>query len=241
MRISVSEKYYALLLGVILVPFFLIFYTLIGHNSSLGDLNYSSYIETFFDRQIPFVPVFICFYLFTIVYPIVGIVYLLKKTDISTQTFYRIYISALIMIAICASIWVTFPIKFTLRITNPELATYGFWGNIVAINYYYTTSWNACPSFHIAISWFILRVMRFYLGNNVWFFQFLFCAIAASTLLIRIHYIADIVFGILISEFCSNVILRYMEKIQLFNNFSRKGFIYSYLGILGALVIIFLG
>lgn len=158
----------------------------------------------------------------------------------SIHNFYRIYFTILVLISFCMMIWLTYPTQFLLRSSQAELATNGFWGNCVWMAYQYITPWNACPSFHIAISWFILRTMNLYLKKNLWLFHILFYAIAASTVFIRIHYIADVVFGILIAELAVNVLLRNLEKYKAFNNLSKRNFIFSYIGILMVLSSLFL-
>jgi len=237
---SLPEKRNVLFLGILLLIIYLIFYNMIGNNASEHHTNYAIYIETGLDHQIPFIPSFIIIYLFTVIYPIIAMVYLVKKADISIHSFYRIYVATLVMITTCTIIWLIYPTKFMLRASDAELLNNGFWGSTISVAYHYITLWNAFPSFHIAIAWFIFRMMQIYSSKHLWLFQILFCAIAASTVFIRIHYVADILFGILIAEIASNIFLRNLEKYQVFSNLSRKTFIYSYVGILGILVGIFL-
>ncbi|MGL5741666.1 MAG: phosphatase PAP2 family protein [Legionella sp.] len=92
------------------------------------------------------------------------------------------------------------------------------------------TPWNASPSFHISISWYIFRIMQIYSCSRLLVFLILFYAIALSTVLIRIHYVVDIVFGMLVSELFSNVLLRNLEKYQVFGYLSRKAFLCYYVG-----------
>ncbi|MCI5224999.1 MAG: phosphatase PAP2 family protein [Candidatus Electrothrix sp. AR4] len=78
-------------------------------------------------------------------------------------------------------------------------------------NYEVASLWNACPSFHVASPWFLYRVLRHHVPGYHPVFLFLALSIMASTVFIRIHYLADIVGGILISELIFRVILSRLE------------------------------
>ena len=237
-----SDKQQALLTVIPITIIHLYFYNLTGYHASMRHVDYAYFIKTTLDQRIPFIPSFDIFYLFTFIYPFLIIVYLLKKAQLTIYNFYRIYIAAIVMILFCTAIWSHFPNHFVLRVNNSELAHYGFWGAMVAHTYSNITDWNACPSFHIAISWFILRMSQMYTKKTEWPFVALFFAIAASTVLIRIHYIADICFGILVAELACNVLLRNFEKYSIFQHWSKTSLFYGYILILGAMVLLlFLG
>jgi hypothetical protein len=109
---STADKCKAWIPGVILLACYLIFYNMIGNKEALQNINYAGYIVTRFDYQIPLIPGFVLFYLFTVIYPLCGILYLINKADMSVQSFYRIYFTTLVLIGVCIVFWVRFPVEF---------------------------------------------------------------------------------------------------------------------------------
>lgn len=181
-------------------------YNEIGRIAAWRGVNYGPQVMIPLDAQVPFVPLFVLPYLFVWVFPILLIGYVALKLRFDPSPCLRISIGLVALMLSCYVLWILFPVRCDLRLDEAVLARHGFLGNLVRINYEAASQWNACPSFHVAGPWFLYRAVRDAVPKMPRLFLFIVVAIAASTVLIRIHFLADIACGVLIGELIYHVV-----------------------------------
>jgi len=192
-----------------------LFYNPIGDLAGQRGADFSPFITTPLDALVPYVPVFVLPYLFIWFFPIVLMGCLYRELGIRDSAPYlRLSWAILALMGICYVIWTVFPVRVDLRIDPFVLRQGGFLNELVRRNYEVASLWNACPSFHVASPWLLYRVLRYYVPGRHPIFLFLALSIMASTVFIRIHYLADIVGGVLVSELVFRVVLLRRERVE---------------------------
>lgn len=194
---------------IVFVHYFL--YNALGAAVEGRDLDFSSVIRTRLDDRIPFVPLLIIPYLLAWIYPLLLIVYLVRKRGYDVVMFRRIVFSIVVLLAICYPLWWFYPVKVWVRVADAELLAGGWLEQLTLFTYQHTTVWNACPSFHIAGPWFLYRAAELYGGRSSPTLLALFVAIAISAVAVRIHYLADILVGLVIAELVVRQVLYRLE------------------------------
>ena len=190
---------------VIASPLLLLFihgslYNRVGEIAASRGINFGLLIETPVDAHVPFVPLFVLAYLFVWFLPALLIIHLGRSTDWDPAPCGRLSVSLIALMLGCYGFWILFPVHVDLRLDPALVAQHGWLGELVLFNYNGASEWNACPSFHVAGPWFLYRAVRSAVPRMPWGFLVIVLAIAASTVLIRIHYLADIAFGIAAAE-----------------------------------------
>ena len=177
-----------------------IFYELIGKYNSQGERDYGYLLFSGWDSMIPDVPVFIIPYLSAWLYPFVIIaVYIYSRLPSVVNFFRTIYFSFFILMLVCYSIYLLFPVFVPVQL-SPS-ATPGFLDSLVLWTYNSTTTWNAFPSAHVAIPYFVWLVMKTVVKDiSRWIYFIYFLLISLSVVFIKIHYLADILGGIIVAQ-----------------------------------------
>ena len=104
-------------------------------------------------------------------------------------------------------------------------------GDLVLLNYQNATVWHACPSFHVVAPWLFYRAAQLYGAPWLRSLLVLFIAIACSTVMIRIHYLADIAAGLLVGEAAFRFVLRPLEKRDAFAKIPSRVVVPVYAGL----------
>lgn len=227
---------YTTLLREIIFPLlglcgFIIFaYDIIGQFTSLRTLNYSVDIITRFDFKIPFIPVFVLPYTLITVYPFLMIYTLIALKGIDVGFFRRLFIVLYLMLTIHFCIWLVFPtnwymIQQTVGTINSQHE--GVLSPLLIWVYHICNPWNSFPSLHVAVPWFCLRIIKHYAKKFQLFVTGVSLAIVCSTMLIKVHYIADVLAGMLIAEICYLILLK-LDKNDAFKHSSNKSFMLIY-------------
>ena len=201
-----------------------IYYNTIGELASLRGVDFSSWLVTPLDHQLPFAPIFIIPYSAIWLLP-VYMVLRLHRAGVTVQQIRRISVSFMGLILACYAFWLLFPVKMSMRM---ELEPGGWLTGLTAFTYHNATAWNAFPSFHVAAPWLICRVLGHYTGKLPAGVVLLTGAIFLATLGIRIHYIADIAGGILIAELVYRVLLVRLEKADALARIPSRRMITAY-------------
>lgn len=183
-------------------------YNVIGGIAGSRGVNYGPQVWIPLDAKVPFVPLFVLPYLFVWIFPVFLIGYLVYKRGFDPAPCLRIATALLILMLGCYVLWILFPVRVDLRVDESVLARHGFLGTLVRLNYEGASQWNACPSFHVAGPWFLYRAVRDAVPKMPRVFLCIVVAIAASTVLIRIHFLLDIVFGVLAAELAYSSLFR---------------------------------
>lgn len=152
-------------------------------------------VSFWFEEKIPFIPIFIFGYI--LVYLSIVLVYVTIK-DIGDWR--RTIVSFLLVTSLAYIIFLLFPVQMTMR---PDLT--GFGGiSYTVTRYYYIIDlpYNCFPSLHviypalaILISWRHYHTMR-------WIFVVMALIVAASVVLVKQHYLADVVAGFVNAVLC---------------------------------------
>lgn len=183
-------------------------YNQVGEVARWRGLNYGPAVEIPLDARVPFVPLFVIPYLFVWIFPVLLIGYAVRKRGFAPVPYLRISVSLVALMLSCYVLWILFPVRVNLRVDESVISLHGFLGDLVRFNYERASQWNACPSFHVAGPWFLYRAVRNMVLKMPGLFLFIVVAIAASTVLIRIHFLLDIVFGVLVGEIIYQGVLK---------------------------------
>jgi len=187
-------------------------YNEIGQLAELRGIDYGPTLSTSLDAGVPLVPLMMLPYAVFWFLPLLAMGYLYWKRGWEPAPYRRIFVALAVLMLSCSTLWVLVPVHVGLRADHAVLADHGILGRWISLTYLAASEWNACPSFHVAGSWFLCRVVRLYRPHHTKLFPLVVTAIIASTVLIRIHYLADIVFGLAISELVYRFVLHPMES-----------------------------
>lgn len=180
---------YLPLLGLLAIPIINILYLLQNHG---GDHVQSLVTEV--DRDTPFIPAFSVPYLLW--YPFLLLVFVLIVRKDKWE-YYRT------LLAFCTGLLLSNVIylMFQTTVPRPEVASTGFFDNLVMLVYKGDEPYNCFPSIHVMTSTLMILGSRA-LGWRMRVPIFLFASsIIASTLFIKQHVIADVFAGILLAKF----------------------------------------
>lgn len=211
-----------------IVPLLLLFahgclYNHLGDLAARRGVNFGPWLELPADARVPFLPVFVLPYLFVWFFPLVLLGYLAWHRRFDPLPCRRISVAMLVLMLACYALWIAFPVRVDLRLDGAALAEAGVLGDLVRFNYERASQWNACPSFHVAGPWFLYRAVGLYVPRVPRTFLFIVLAIAASTVLIRIHYLLDIASGLLVSELVLRGVLQRLERAEAFGRPVTEG------------------
>jgi len=165
------------------------------------------------EERIPFMPVFVWVYL--CIYPL----FLLPFLFIRNTQFFRLFsFSYILVMGICYVFYLVIPVSFTGR---PDLVVDSFSLFVLSIVYSADNAWNCFPSMHVAMSLMAaLTILEVHRVRGV-FATLLTVLIAASTVLIKQHYVLDIVAGMVITFAVYFAFIRKRIHDILFTNIQR--------------------
>jgi membrane-associated phospholipid phosphatase len=188
---SVTRKILGLIL---LVSFYTIGYLVINRLNDYRSHYYD--VSLWFEKDIPFIPAAIIGYSF--VFLLVAILYLVID---NMADFWDMFIRFFNMTLICFIIFVIFPVRMDLR---PEVSMANDWiTELVCFYFWIDHPYNLFPSMHLAGSFFsafyCMRKGRI-LG---WVTMIMAATVGVSVVLLKQHYIMDVVAGFFVAWFCS--------------------------------------
>lgn len=158
-------------------------------------------LTTYFDKKIPFIPLFVIPYasFHFLLIPATLLILSLQPY----RYYLRIFLVSAIFMLVCSNlIFLLFPTYFPLR---PDICGNSMCERMVTFIYWIDNPCAVCPSVHVnvsilcAILWWQIR-SRYSITMIIWAI-----IISFSTLFIRQHYIIDVIAGIL-SAFLSWVV-----------------------------------
>ncbi|NNM29029.1 MAG: hypothetical protein HKO57_05870 [Akkermansiaceae bacterium] len=197
----------------ILLPLVILFvhglvYNGIGEIAAARGVDYGPLLKIPLDAHIPLVPVFVLAYLLVWFFPLALIAVVAWERGLDPAPFRRLSVELLALMLTCYALWIVFPVSVDLRVEDSALERHGWLGELVGFNYGRASLWNACPSFHVAGPWLLCRALP--PSHRAWrvIFWAAVAAIMASTVLIRIHYLLDIVFGVAVAEVVHHLVRR---------------------------------
>ncbi len=149
-----------------------------------------------FDDRIPLVPFFVVFYLGAFVQWGIGYL-LLARGD--RRTMFRFISAELIAKTVCTLFFIFLP----TMIVRPADTGGGVFGWILGVVYRLDSPINLFPSVHCVESWFDVRIALAEKGCPRWLkiaMPVMTALVFASTVLVKQHYIVDILGGVLAAE-----------------------------------------
>lgn len=160
-----------------------------------------SVLSSAWDEAIPFVPVFIIFYIGAYVQ---WILYYQRLTVEDERTC-RWFMTAEIMTKLISLVIF---IRVPLTIVRPAVAKKGIFSELTKMIYLMDTPTELLPSLHCVQSWLSFRLLMNVRREKKW--QIVFGAVFtigvfASTLFVKQHYLVDVAAGILLAEVCLQI------------------------------------
>lgn len=150
-----------------------------------------------FEGSIPFVPGFIFGYL--LVYLSVVLIYFVIQ---DMDDWHRGVITFLSATTLAYLIFLVFPVRMEMRPEIWEVTGSSFAGAVTRFYYYIDAPYNLLPSLHVTyptlamlVAWRRHHIMR-------WVFMAMSLVVAVSVILVKQHYIADVVAGFANAGFC---------------------------------------
>lgn len=204
-----------------------VYYLLAASYSLHHHADYGYILELPIDRTFPFFPLFIIPYLFTWIYPVLAIIYLgYKMEPINPLGMRRVGVAILTLVLINFLLYLIFPTHYPYRVASSCLQSGGFLDKLVAYTYLYVPNHNTCPSTHVSMPWLIYRLSTFYLPKDrvLRSLQCLLILTIFSIVAIKIHFILDILGGILVAEVVFQLVLKQLEFRQSFADIQPKHF-----------------
>lgn len=196
-------------------------YSLVGTLLSRNSTDYGPFLITAWDLKIPYIPIFVLPYMFTWVYGGIVLLYVAVNHTYERQTFRCIYLSILVMTAVDALLWYSFPASISIRVPVSELANSGWLGALTSHVYEKATLWNVIPSAHIGHAYLIwLLSKHFAIPGQRWLFLFLFILTGLSVVFIKNHYLVDVAGGMLLGHLIYMLVFLPAWKGKLLESFS---------------------
>lgn len=160
-----------------------------------------SVLSSAWDEAIPFVPVFIIFYIGAFVQ---WILYYQRLTVEDERTC-RWFMTAEIMTKLI-SMFIF--IRVPLTIIRPVVAPKGIFKRLTRMIYFVDTPTELLPSLHCVQSWLSFRLLMNIRKEKKWLIVLaavFTLGVFASTLFVKQHYLADVAVGILLAEICLQI------------------------------------
>jgi len=194
-----DEKWEKLKWLIVMVGYFCIGYLginwITSFRTSFMDVSFS------FEKNISFVPIFILGYAFVYVgvymaYVIIDDIWLWR----------RMVVLFFIASTICYAIFLIFPVKMIMR---PDISTQnGIFYEITKLFYTMDKPHNCFPSLHVTYPTIITLVLWRYKKTARYFFLGLVFLMAISVVLVKQHYIADIIAAFITSAVSYAIMLK---------------------------------
>lgn len=223
-RIADSKTY----LFILIVSYILLQalgYHKIGSLSAERHLNYGPFLELTLDKTFPFLPFFIFPYILTWIYPAIAIFFCIKANPGRRREVFTKFLFSLIILTIMTYLcYLLFPTHYPYRVDLKNLEDDPVL-SLVSYIYQYEPNWNEFPSSHIAFPYLILKILLQYVQNRLFLIPYgmMFILTVISVLAIKMHFVLDILGGILLAEV---LFIFFFKKFKLysgdlFNRFSR--------------------
>lgn len=172
----------------------------------LNDYRTSYYdVSLWFEKDIPFVPAMIVGYSFVFVLIIILFLVIDNMPD-----FWDICRRFLGMTLICFTIFLVFPVRMNFR---PDVGVgHDFITELVSFYFWMDKPYNLFPSMHLAASFFVaFYCMR--RGPVIgWITMIMAVIVGVSVVLLKQHYIMDVVAGFTVAWICSFFSLDWVRK-----------------------------
>ena len=148
-----------------------------------------------FEKDIPFVPSMIISY--SLVFVLIAVLFLMID---NMPDFWNICVRFLIMTLICFAIFIVYPVRMNFR---PEIPASGDWiCAMVGFYFWLDKPYNLFPSMHLSASFFAAFYCMRKRPVLGWITMGIALMVGISVVLLKQHYILDVVAGFLVAWVC---------------------------------------
>ncbi len=145
-----------------------------------------------FEDQLPFYPALVFAYM--LIFAIIAFVFLVVDDFLFFRKIARAF---LICVTIHFIFFALFPVEYTLR---PKVDPGQGWAyGLVAFYYWVDSPYNCCPSLHVSNAFLVSFILERYRPGWGWFFFPASVLIAISVVLVKQHYVVDVVLGFFVA------------------------------------------
>lgn len=155
-------------------------------------------LATFLDRAAPFVPLFVVPYL--LILPIFVVIILFAYWN---KLGFRPLVYSIIIIWLVSALTYTL---FQTHIVRPQVVGQDFASNLVRFAYTHHRPYNRFPSLHVAMATLITLYAYYTKSKTLPYVMVFSTLVISSTVLIKQHYLLDIVGGIVLTVGIANVV-----------------------------------
>lgn len=190
---------------LLMIGYFTAGYLFINKISSGRDHFFN--VETGFDEAVPFIPAFIFGYI--LVYLSVIMVYVAIR---DMGDWYRAAVSFLLATTLAYIVFLLFPV----RMLRPDiLAVHGLSAAVTRFYFFIDLPFNCFPSLHVTYPTLATLVSWRNHKNMRWIFAAMTVIVAVSVVLVKQHYVADVIAGF------SNAVLCFWLTVKLESRWSK--------------------
>jgi membrane-associated phospholipid phosphatase len=232
---TTPKKYVMLETLVVYAAIYLILissFTLIGRQIvACRGADYYYLVALPIDFSLPYLPSFVYFYKSLWIFPLVfGLVWFVNVSP-DQSLIRRIFVMFLTLYGFSALWWVFFPVSCYAIFPDAKLLHSSRAGLALWEHKAIGTMWSAFPSFHCVSIWMLIRLAHKYVSVKAfnWFLTTFGLGIVASTLFVKVHYLADIVAGIALAEVAVRYFSESQHALQRFARTSDVMFVSLYL------------
>ncbi|HHT0594994.1 TPA: phosphatase PAP2 family protein [Legionella anisa] len=207
---------------------------LVAYWASVRGFTINELISLPWDFMVTFDKNWIVFYALSNIVPVITVSAIFIRRERNIVIIRQFFFATITLLTISYIIFLVFPSN-SLPLFDPAIARLpdeGIINRLVLWQLHLDTVWNAFPSFHVSLGWMCYRFYADYFPKTKYFFFIWFILMCISTIMLRFHYILDVVGGWFLGEV---VFYMFMRKIKLSNRsfthllFSGKRYIKTYL------------
>lgn len=196
---TAAEKREKLCWFIIMIAYFSVGYLstnwIASHHSKFLDVSMA------FEGRIPFIPVFIVGYV--LVY--IGMYFAYASID-DIQVWRRGIILFFLATTTCYLVFIFFPVKMEMR---PDISSFGgVFPFLTKFFYKIDLPYNCFPSLHVTYPMVVTLLLWNYNKKIRWFFLALVIIMMVSVILVKQHYIADVLAGPAVASACYWITLK---------------------------------
>jgi membrane-associated phospholipid phosphatase len=212
--------YFEVILLITATSFYFGHYWTIAHIASLRHIDYAPYLMTSIDKGIPYVDWFLPFYLIGFIFPatIVFLFIYLSDFKFDISVVRRMACGAISLISVSYLSFLAFPTSMGPLINSVNLDAdkyFLFNGFFSVYNKVSMPFFNAFPSLHISVPWFMLLTLFHFIKMDKIkekvvgsLLIFVFICIFMATLTLKYHYLLDVLCGLVMGSFTFAVVLK---------------------------------
>lgn len=177
--------------------FFVLVYYLVGYfllNEVTAQREFVYHLDLPFERNLPLYPALIFAYLLEFAF--MALAYLMID---DLAYFKKVVCAVLLCVTFHFVVYLVFPVEYRLR---PEIDPDKGWAYLLVDFYYWIDRpFNCFPSLHVSNVFLISFFMQRFRRGMGWFLLPVSILVAVSVVLVKQHYVADVVAGVFVGWF----------------------------------------